>query len=288
MNKKYNKYDLLVALQELGVNKGDVLLIRAGLRSVGQLEGGASTFIEALLEAVGEDGTIFSLAFTSGSAFIKKPRAEDAFHIKKKSYAGALPNEMLKNKNSFRSHHPMCSYVAIGKYAEYLTENHNHESGAYEPVRKIIELGGKCVLVGCVKDSPGFTTTHLVEADLGLLRLNIFPKLRSIYYKTDSGEVALFKRRDPGLCSKSFYKFYAHYVAEGVLKTGCVGNAYSIIADAAEVYRIDRSILSNNKKFNICGNPDCFICNAGRWDRVHRLPLYILKRLWRKIIKSSS
>ncbi|MBE0472266.1 MAG: AAC(3) family N-acetyltransferase [Methyloprofundus sp.] len=285
MVNRHGKSSLVTAFKELGIKKGDVLLIRAGLGSVGPIEGGATTFVEALIETVGAEGTVFSLAFTSGSVFLKKPKIDQAFHINKKSYAGALPNAMLKNTASFRSHHPMCSYVAIGKHAEYLTQNHDHESPAYEPVRKVIELGGKCVLVGCVKDSPGFTTTHLAEADLGLLSLNIFPKLRTVYYKTGDGNLALFKRTDPGLCSKSFYKFYAHYVLEGILYTGRVGGAYSIVASAADAYMIDKKLLSENKKFNICGSPDCFVCNAGRWDRIQYFPGYILRRIFKKLIK---
>ncbi|HGF7535136.1 TPA: AAC(3) family N-acetyltransferase [Vibrio cholerae] len=288
MSNKQNKLSLISAFKELGIKKGDVLLIRAGLGSVGRIEGGASTFVEALIEAVGEEGTVFSLAFTSGAAFIKKPKVEEAFDIKKKSYAGALPNAMLKHPAAYRSKHPMCSYIAIGKHAEYLIQNHDHESGAYEPVRKVIELGGKCVLVGCVKDSPGFTTTHLAEADLGMLKLNIFRKLISVYYKTDDGDLAIFKRTDPGLCSNSFYKFYAHYVSEGILHTGRIGKAYSIVASAAETYEIDKKILSKNKKFNICGSPDCFVCNAGRWDRLQYMPSYILRRILKKITRTLS
>ena len=283
-SKKYKANDLEEDFKEIGVKEGDTILVRASLGAVGRMESKANTFIDALLSAVGSEGTIVSLAFTN-SYFIRKANPEDAFNRNKKSYAGALPNAMLDYDNAFRSKHPTCSYVAIGKNAELITSGHDENSPAYEPVRKIIELNGKCLLVGCVDNSPGFTTTHLAEQDLGMLKLNIFPTLNTVYFKNDKDELVLFKRKDPGLCSNSFFKFYAHYVRNEILRTGYIGNAYSIIASAKEAYNIDVSVLSHDKKFNICGSKDCFVCNAGRWDRVHRAPAYILKRIIRKLVR---
>lgn len=270
-------------LYNLGISKNDVVLVRADLGNIGRIEGGASGFIDALLDTVGKDGTIISLAFTKGSSFIKKPKIENAFDIAKKSYAGALPNAMLQYPNALRSKHPMCSYVAIGKYASYFTADHNENSSAYEPIRKLIHLDGKCVLIGCVKSSPGFTTTHLAEADLGLLKLNIFTGLDRVYYKSADGIYKIFKRRDPGLCSNSYYKFYSHYVNEGILQTGRIGKAYSIIVPAKESFRIEKQILALDRKFNICNSPDCFVCNVRRWDRLHKIPIFIVRKIIKKL-----
>ncbi|WP_350613055.1 AAC(3) family N-acetyltransferase [Pseudomonas sp. HY7a-MNA-CIBAN-0227] len=273
---------LLEDFSKMGISFGDTILLRASLGSVGRVRGGADVFINTLLKAVGSEGTIVSLAFTDG-AFICKPKIESAFDKQKKSYAGALPNAMVKHPDSFRSGHPMCSYVAIGRLAEEITKGHDEASSAYEPIRKIVDCEGKCMLVGCVGSSPGFTTTHLAESDLGLLSLAVFPKLTSTYFKTANDEIKLFRRPDPGLCSSSFYKFYALYVQGGILTTGTVGNAYSIIAPAKGCYEIDYAALKKDKKLNICGSPDCFTCNAGRWDRIHRAPIYIFRLAFRKI-----
>ncbi|MCF8053876.1 MAG: AAC(3) family N-acetyltransferase [Deltaproteobacteria bacterium] len=192
------KERIIFDLRCLGVEPGDTILIRASLSEVGHLLSGANAFIDALLEIVGTEGTIVSLAFTGG-VFLRKPKKEHAFNLSKKSYAGALPSAMLERRDAHRSRHPMCSFVAIGKNAKGITGNHDESSPAYEPVRKIAELGGKCILVGCVKSSPCFTTAHLAEADLGYLkRFPIMPWLSSVYYETVDGDVKLFRRRDPG------------------------------------------------------------------------------------------
>lgn len=296
--KILSKTELKSNFSEIGVQHGDVILIRAALGSVGIMEydtvsdigmyvSMANTFLDALIEAVGESGTIVSLSFTSGT-WIKKPKIEEAFTLNKKSYAGALPNAMIKRTNAYRSKHPTCSFVAIGKDARFLTSGHDSKSPAYEPVRKIIELEGKCMLVGCVNSSPGFTTTHLAESDLGYLnKYPIFARLNRTYYIDENGLHKLFRRKDPGLCSQSYYKFYSLYVKNGILNTGFVGNSYSILAPAKDAYDIDYYKLKEDKSFNICENDCCFTCNANRWDRIHKLPIYVIKKILRLFLNRS-
>ena len=267
----------------LGVKRGDTVLIRAAIRPVGCVNHGAATVLSALLSAVGDEGTIASLSFT-GASFIRKPKPQDVFTRMTPTYAGALPQTMLEHPKSSRSKHPMCSYVAIGKNAEFITKDHGPQSPAYEPIRKIIELQGKMILVGCVSSSPGFTTTHLAEYDLGLLNRIIFPWLSSVYYLDDQGQRKLFRRRDAGLCSPSFYKFYSYYVRAGILRAGLVGDAYSIAVPAQEAYNIEKQILSGNPRFSVCDNPYCLTCNVRRWDRIYRMPFSIPKILFRKYI----
>ena len=283
MKARISKTDLINDFIKLGIQSGDVVLIRASLGAVGKIVGGAEAFIEALSDVVGDEGTVVSLAFTD-SSFIKKPKTEDAFDLKKKSYAGALPNTMISRSNALRSRHPTCSYVAIGKHAKYITENHDENSPAYEPVRKIVELNGKNMLVGCVGSSPGFTTTHLAESDLGHLKnLPVFPWLKKTYYYDKNDDLKIFSRKDPGLCSNSFYKFYSLYVKNQILKTGHVGDAYSIIAPAKECFEIEIKMLGIDKRFNICDSKECWTCNAGRWDRIHHAPLFIFRKLFNKL-----
>lgn len=281
---KKSKEDIIEDIIKLGVKGGDTILIRGNLGSIGRLQGGGQAFIDALLTVLGKEGTIVSLAFT-GASFIRKPKIEDAFDVNKPSYAGALPNRMLKHPNAKRSTHPMCSYVAIGKNAEFILEGHDETAPAYEPIRKIIQLKGKNILVGCVKDSPGFTTAHLAEYDLGMMKLAIFPQLRRTYYKKENG-YKVFSRRDPGLCSNSYYKFYSYYVASELLSTGYIGDAYSILVPSKEGYELEKGILKQNKKFNVCDSPDCFTCNVGRWDRLHKAPAYIMRYIYKKVTGS--
>ena len=191
---------------------------------------------------------------------------------------------MLNHSKALRSQHPTNSYVAIGKYAEYITKDHNEFSGAYEPIRKIIELNGKMLLIGCVSSSPGFTTTHLAEVDLGLHKRIILPSLDGVYYKKNN-EIKIFKRKDVGSCSSTFYKFYSFYVKNELLFQGYVGNAYTVLADAKKIYRLDLEILKKNSKITICHNPRCMLCRARRWDNLIDMPIFIIRYLYTKFLK---
>lgn len=268
-------------LKNLGVNKGDTLLVRAGLRAVGQMESNhIGDFIDVLLDAVGEEGTIVGLSFTN-SFFIKKNKTI-IFDGTNPSYTGAFANLMLQHAGAVRSRHPTNSYVAIGKNAHFILNDHDENSGAYEPIRKIVELDGKMILIGCAGSSPGFTTTHLAEVDLGLHKRIIFPWLTGAYYKKD-GTIRLFKRPDLGSCSSTFYRFYGHYIKHELLRQGYVGDAYSILINAKKAYALDLQILEEDPRITICNNPACRLCRARRWDNLIDLPLYVARLLKRRL-----
>jgi aminoglycoside N3'-acetyltransferase len=269
---------LVADLRRLGIRDGDTLLVRATLGAVGRIQGGREAFVGALLEAVGSEGTISSLAFTA-SKFIGRPDARHVFHAGAKTNSGALPQAMLDHPDARRSKHPTCSFVAIGKHSGTITREHGPTSPAYEPVRKVMQLNGKGLLIGCVRDSPGFTSAHVAEHDLGLYHRIICPWLNSAYFLDDTGTLRLFRRRDLGLCSMGFVKFYSYYVEAGILACGRVGNAYTILVPLLEAYQIEYALLAANPQFSVCDNPKCILCNGRRWDRLHRLPALLLRRM---------
>ncbi|MGJ0302833.1 AAC(3) family N-acetyltransferase [Aliarcobacter cryaerophilus] len=270
-------------LIDIGVKKGDTLLIRADLGSIGRIETKKrEDYVNIMLEAVGVEGTIIGLSFTD-SFFIKKNK-NIIFDGTNKSNTGAFSNAMLNHPKAIRSAHPTNSYVAIGKNAKYILENHDENSGAYEPIRKIVELNGKMMLIGCVESSPGFTTTHLAEVDLGLHKRIIFPTLNGAYYKKED-QIKLFKRKDLGSCSSTFYKFYGHYVKNELLQQGYVGNAYSILIDANEAFALDLKVLKANPKITLCDNPSCMMCRARRWDNLKDMPIFFIRNVIPKIAR---
>jgi aminoglycoside N3'-acetyltransferase len=267
----------------LGIKKGDTILIRADLGAIGKINTKKrEDYINFILELVGEEGTIVGLSFVDGF-FIKKNK-NIIFDGTNKSYTGAFANTLLVHPKAIRSNHPTNSYVAIGKNAEFILENHDENSGAYEPIRKIIQLKGKMILIGCVESSPGFTTTHLAEIDLGLHKKIIMPTLNGIYYKKNN-EIKLFKRKDLGSCSSTFYRFYGYYVKNELLKQGYVGNAYSILIDAEKAFALDLEILRTNPKITLCENPNCMLCRARRFDNLKDIPMFFIKNIIPNITK---
>lgn len=268
----------------IGLKENDIVMIRADisniLKNIPDLK--AKDILSILLEVVGENGTIVAPAYTS-SSFIRRDK-KIIFTKKSRTTSGLFSMVMLANTKSIRSEHPTNSHVAIGKYAEYILENHNENAGAYEPTRRIMELGGKMLMFGCIKTSFGFNTTHLAEFDLGLHKRLILPTLVTSYYEKN-GEIKLFKRKDLGMCASNWYKLFGLYVRNEVLIQGYIGGSYSLIANAQDAYDIDYKVLSDNPKFNICKNKDCMQCRAQRWDNLIDLPFFIIRKILKKLGK---
>lgn len=64
MKNFVTKEDICRALSELKIEAGDTVLVHSSLKSMGYVEGGAETVIEALLMSVGDSGTIVMPTFT--------------------------------------------------------------------------------------------------------------------------------------------------------------------------------------------------------------------------------
>ena len=60
------KEDIVKELRRVGLEKNDVVMVHTSLKSLGYVCGGAQTMIEALLEVVGEEGTIMAESGSGG------------------------------------------------------------------------------------------------------------------------------------------------------------------------------------------------------------------------------
>lgn len=274
-------------LSAIGLENGDRVLVRASVRAIGVADQPAQKLLQALLDAVGEDGTLLSLSYTP---FVRtpfgRPPNEMVFHERAPTYAGALPQLMLDDPRSLRSRHPTCSVVAIGKDAAKFVDGHDHSAAAYLPIQRLVDCNGKMLLIGCVSSSPGFTTAHLAEQSLGMGWRYIWPSANKCYFLTDDNKKAIFRRPDPGFCSQSFTKFYSLYVSEQVLRAGFVGGAYSIQVPAQKAFQIESAALKKNPKFNVCDDANCRLCNTQRWDRLHRVAIFFGQRLVRRLARA--
>ena len=63
--KSVTKEEIVYALKLGGIENGDVVLMHSAMSAIGHVEGGADTVIDAVLDAVGPDGTfaVSTMAF---------------------------------------------------------------------------------------------------------------------------------------------------------------------------------------------------------------------------------
>ena len=174
------KQDILAALKKVGVGKDQTIMVHTSLGSLGFVCGGAQTVIEALLESVGVDGTIMmptqswkNLDPTTG---VHWEEPEEWWQIIRENWPaynkditptntmGAVAEMFRKWPGTLRSNHPARSVAANGKYADYLTKDHDLSNifGDGSPIGKLYELDGYVLLIGVGYDKN--TSLHLADA----------------------------------------------------------------------------------------------------------------------------
>lgn len=174
------KEDIVNELKRMGLKTNDVVMVHTSLKNMGYVCGGAQTIIEALIEIVGVEGTIMmptqswkNLDPVEGVHWeadeSEWQRIRDNWpaydkNITPTNTMGAVAEMFRKWPGSIRSDHPARSVCAWGKYAKYLTENHDISNifGDGSPIARLYDLDGKVLLLGVGYDKN--TSIHLADA----------------------------------------------------------------------------------------------------------------------------
>ena len=173
------KEDIIDALRSLGITEGQVLMAHTSLSALGFVCGGAQVVIEALMEAVGPEGTLMmptqswkNLDPTAGVHWEEPEQWWDLIRQNWPAYdkrltptntMGAVAEMFRSWPGTLRSDHPARSVAAWGKHAKYLTEDHDLSNifGEGSPIGKLYELGGSVLLIGVGYDKN--TSLHLAD-----------------------------------------------------------------------------------------------------------------------------
>ncbi|SLM86154.1 MULTISPECIES: AAC(3) family N-acetyltransferase [Vagococcus] len=174
------KEKIVKTLEEIGVVKGDLIIVHTSLSSFGRVvSGGAQTIIESLLEAIGSEGTIVMPTQswknldpeTGVHGEVSKEDAEvirqtwPAYNknITPTNTMGSVAEMFRLYPGSHRSDHPARSFAANGKLAEYIISNHDLSDifGATSPLNKLYNKQAKILLIGVDYDKN--TSIHLAD-----------------------------------------------------------------------------------------------------------------------------
>jgi aminoglycoside N3'-acetyltransferase len=251
--------------KNIGLKSGDIVLMRASMGAIGRTEfKDRQTHIDAIFDVIGDKGTLVGLSFSKSFFTPFVPPKNFIFNDSTPTITGGFVKTLLSHPDRVRSKHPTNSFVAIGAQANELMDGHDANAHTYFPMEKLLQHNAKMILVGCCDDSPGFTTAHLAEYNLGYLKNILFPSLHRVYYQ-DGNNVKLYKRTELGSDSFTFSKYYDHYRANDVLNEGTIGNAQSMIISCKDAYTIEYNILKENPRFHICDRDNCKLCCGRHW-----------------------
>lgn len=170
---------LAAELGRLGVRSGSVLLVHSALSALGWVCGGAQTVVEALLDALGPDGTLVAPSHTGGNsdpaAWGNPPVPEPWWPVIREHMPafdprvtaahgmGAIAEAVRTWPGARRSAHPQVSFSAVGAHAEAVTAGHALKSafGDASPVARVHDFDGDVLLLGVGHGSN--SSLHLAE-----------------------------------------------------------------------------------------------------------------------------
>ena len=167
-----SRAELVTGLARLGIAKGDAVFVHSSLKSLGFVNGGAATLVEALQEAVGPTGTLLVPTYYMPGGTIRATcRMTDyVFDVRKHgTNIGRLPKAFLEFEGIHRSIHPTHSVSAWGRHAAYLTEAHHLAPSIFgegSPWQRFVGLERAKVLGLGISMGP-VTFYHVLEDAMG-------------------------------------------------------------------------------------------------------------------------
>lgn len=154
-------------LDALPIATGAVVLVHSSLKSLGFVEGGAQTVVDALVASIVDRraGTLMLPTFSIDATMhqtLASGRVFDA--VATPSNLGAIPETFRRQAATKRSLHPSHSFGAIGSQAEALVANHHlvgTNFGRGTPMGSLLDR--PAYLLGLGSDIGHVTFTHVVE-----------------------------------------------------------------------------------------------------------------------------
>lgn len=155
--------EVRAALEQAGLEKGDLVLGHFALSRFGYIEGGAEGLIETLLSILGPEGTLVMPTFTF-SWVGRLPYDPNTTA----SRVGAVTDLFWRRFGVLRSAHPTHSFAALGKHASALLSDHDHTRSPLStdgPLGRLADLDGKILLFAPPTSN---TIMHVGEYRAGL------------------------------------------------------------------------------------------------------------------------
>lgn len=256
---KITREQIIFNLKLCGISRGDVILMHSSLSSIGYVEGGADTVIDAVLDVLEPSGT-----FAASTLAISYDTPFDPDNTP--STVGRISETMRKRAGAYRSRHPVHSIVAIGAQAQELCAEHEHTTGCGEgsPYMKLADMAGKIVLLGV--DMNRNTTLHAIEDLMESCYLEELDLPAPVYVEDYVDKTVHISKFPPG--HRDFLKFTPILRRAGILIEGRIGRAIVRTIDVRKMIALGLEVLRQQPLFFMCENQACDYCaNAYRLQR---------------------
>lgn len=252
MPQEYTKEQLVKQLRDMGIQPTDKLLVHSSMKSLGPVQGGADTVLDALQEAVSE-GLLLMPAHTwkqmSREYSLFNPETEPVC-------VGILPELFRKRPGVVRSLHPTHSMAVYGKGAkEYIAGEEKCKTpcppeGCWGRLK---DIGAKILLLGVTHTRN--TYIHSIEESFQIPeRFTAEPVRFQVKLPDGSNkDVDMYRhynKIDPHI-SEHYDSMKEGYEKAGAAKTVRLGEAECILCEAEKLFEVTGRILTKE--------PNCFM-----------------------------
>lgn len=244
----YTKEELLCQLKALNIDPNGTLLVHSSMKSIGEVDGGADTVLDALCEYM-ENGLLVFPTHTWRQINEKY----NVFHAAtEKSCVGLLTNLFMEREGVPRSLHPTHSVAARGKdAAEYVSGEENARtpcprSGCWG---KLYDRKATILFIGCSMKHNTFL--HGVE-EWNEIPNRLAAEPQDFYTVAPDGtkyHIPQYRHRtnDPNLePSEQYDKMEPIFVKEGATWYGKFGDAHCAVCDAVKMADITTAYLKED------------------------------------------
>lgn len=228
----YTKQNLLDHLNQLGIDRNGTLLVHSSMKSIGHVDGGADTVLDALSEYM-ENGLLVLPTHTWSYIKADNPR----FYIDESpSCVGLLTELFRKRPGVVRSWHPTHSVGALGKGAhEFVAGNEKFDTPcARESVwGKLLDHKATILLLGV--DLRRCTYIHGVEEWLDIPG-RMTDEHETLYTVLPDGtEIVVPQRRHIGHTSEKYSRVEDVFLDNDVMFKGKFGDATVRVCDTVKM-----------------------------------------------------
>lgn len=256
--KPLTKGDLARGLRRLGLRPGMGLMVHSSLKSFGRTAEGAKTVVEALMEAVTEDGTILLPSFNHGAAFEKDAPGYYS-PLETRCTNGAIPDYFWRRPDVLRTLNPTHAYAAWGRNARPLLKDHHRTltMGPDSPLGRLWRDGGYCLLIGI--DYGSSTFKHVTETTNKVSCLG--PRTEAYPVRLSDGREVRgrtwgWREKNCPISEPARY-VQAEMASRGLEITGEVGPSPCRLYKLDDYYRALTELLARG----VDGHPPCSRCS---------------------------
>lgn len=239
-------------LKKLGLTKGDIVVVHSSLSSFGEVDGGANTVVDSLLNVIGDEGTLIAPTFTYGL---------DVFDpAESNSLCGAITEAARKRSNALRSSHPTHSVVAIGDLADVIVEGHEKVNAFARgsALFKALQAKAKILQLGVTN-----TTNSMIHVAEELANVPYLDRSRHIQFKNTQGKISSKWVRRPG-CSHGFDAADEILDDQNAVHETMIGSCRARLMSARSIVDAALDILKTDPEGLLCDRPDCEACAEAR------------------------